>query len=146
MTARNKYILGTIIGALATIWIIAMIALFPLFRQARAETRLVQQTMEEYTSAMIAGRFDEAYNFCDAEYRDATPYEQFLQHQQFLQQKHGKLLSVKRVWYRVQGSGEPARWNAEGNWEFRYERQTLELKFALHKESDRWVIFGSVEP
>jgi len=127
---------------LGGIWIAAMAALSPQFVAAHRETKNVLQAFDQYSFALVNQRFDEAYEHCGADFRNALPFDQFVSIQKSLEAQLGHLRSAKRTSYDVRGKGTPISWSAVVDAKILYEKKSLRFKFLFHKEGDRWIIYG----
>ena len=139
MKKQYKYVLWT----LGAIWSVAMIALSPQFMAAHRETKSALEAFDGYSSSLVNQRFEEAYQHCGSDFREALPYAQFVSFQQSLQAQFGPLKSVQRSTYHVRGSGTPIRWRAAVDADMIYEKKNLRFQFEFHKEGDHWLLFGS---
>ena len=128
--------------AVGSIWAVAMIALFPQFVTAHRETKNALQAFDEYSASLVNQHFEEAYQHCSTEFHNAMPYDQFVGLQESLQTQFGPLKSIKRAAYELHGSGKPAHWRAVIDADFIYQKKSLRFESVLHKDGDRWVLFG----
>jgi hypothetical protein len=120
-----------------------MVVLSPQFVAAHRETKSVLQVFDRYSASLTRQRFEEAYEYCGADFRNAMSYNQFVSLHQSLQAEFGSLRSVQRSAYDVHGSGTPTYWRAVINADFVYDRKTLKFQYVFRKEKNRWVLFGS---
>jgi len=138
---KRGYKIGLwIVGA---VWVIAMIALLPRFISLHEETRSAKRVFNEYRAALVRQDLDGAYQLCGTDFQKAMPHDEFVELQQNLQNQYGKLKSVSQKAFEVRGSGDPMYWRAVVDGDFVYERKTLRFEFVLHKEGERWVVFGA---
>lgn len=138
MKKQYKYGLYVLGG----IWIATMAVLSPQFVAAHRETRAVLQAFDQYSSALATQQFDEAYQHCGADFRNAMPFDQFVIFQKSLESQLGQLKSAKRTAYKVHGNGTPISWRAVIDADMLYEKKPLRFEFVFHKEGGRWVIYG----
>jgi hypothetical protein len=129
--------------AIAGIWVVAMIALAPLFFEAHRETKEVLREFDEYSASLVSQHFDEAYQHCGADFRNATPFDEFVSFHQSLETRLGRLMSVKRSGFNVQGGGTPIVWRAVIDADLVYEKKTLRFEFVYHREDGRWILFAT---
>jgi hypothetical protein len=139
MTRSSKYVLWGLVG----IWLVAMLALLPKFVDLHREKSAVLQEFSEYGASLVSQHFEQAYQYCGSAFREAMPYDQFVKLHRDLQEQYGPLTAVARQTYSVHGGGTPMYWKAVIDADFVYQRKTLRFEFVLHKEGERWVIFGA---
>lgn len=132
--------------ALAGIWVVAMLALSPLFFEARRETKNVLREFDEYSADLVSQHFNEAYQHCGTDFRKAMPFDQFVDFHSSLETRLGRLMSVKRVAFDVHGRGAPMVWRAVIEADLMYEKKALRFEFVYHREDGRWILFGTQQP
>jgi type VI protein secretion system component VasK len=143
MKVRTRRIL-LIAGGL---WLILMAYFYPRLAETNRQRKSFDRTFDEYASALVRQRYDEAYAQCGSVLRQATPHDKFVLIYRSLEEQYGPLKSYKLVGYHVvgyHGSGEstPVTWSGDLDAKFFYEKKTLSFEFVLHKENDRWVLFS----
>jgi hypothetical protein len=138
LNRRLKYALGTI----GVIWIIGMIAFTPEFVALHRETQAVKQSFADFGDSLVRQQFDVAYSYCGTQFREATPYGQFVNEQEDLASQYGALKSVERKTYQVHGKGHPTDWRASIDAALVYAKKTVPGEFVFDIENDRWVLYG----
>jgi hypothetical protein len=138
MSRRLKYALW----ALGSIWVVTTLIAIPKLLTLHQETLTVKQLFDEYSAALVRQQFDVAYRYCGAEFREATPYDRFVDVQRDLEAHYGHLKAVKRKTYNVDGKGNPTYWKASMDADLLYERESVKFKFVFDKEDDHWVLYG----
>jgi hypothetical protein len=121
MKKRTKYIL---IAILLT-WVAAItIFTVPNLVALHKEKVSVESVLQAYTDDLIAGQFDKAYELCGPDFRLQLSATQFIEQQAQLQQKYGRLLSIKRQGMKLSGTGEPVFWSGQYSADLNYEHAT----------------------
>lgn len=138
MTSRMQIGLRLI----AFVWLVGVIILSPKFIEAHRQSRDLQHVFTVYAMSVLNHNYEQAYGFCSGDFRDAMPFDRFVDLQKHMEQQYGVLRSFKRRAYEVHGKGNPQYWRGVLDADFVYENKTLKFEFVFHKESDRWVIFG----
>lgn len=138
MKQRYQYVLW----ALAGIWVIAMLALSPRFVSLHRETKAVRGVLGDFAGTLTSHQFETAYQFCGADFRTLTSFEQFVKLLRDLESRYGNLKSIKEAGYHVESQGSPAYWRAVFSADFEYQTRTLRFQLEFHKEAGRWVIFS----
>jgi hypothetical protein len=135
----------TAIWVIGAVWLIAMLALIPRFVSVHRDTQKVEETFADYGSALVNHRFEDAYRLCDSSFRNATPYDKFVDINENLESQYGRLESVNRQGLEVRCGGDTFACTAIINSELIFQNKTLKYKFVLHKEDGRWTLFGGEE-
>lgn len=130
MTRPTKFLLWTL-GAIGAVGIFLAI---PELLNLHRETEDALKAFDTYSAALRNQRFEEAYQQCGGQFREAMNFEQFVRLYGNLESEYGSLVSVKRISYEVHGRGEPMYWRAMLDANFVYQKKTLKFEFVLHKE------------
>ena len=141
MKFRTRKVLIVVVA----IWVIAIIALTPLFVAAHREKRNLDQAFNEYTGSLINQQFDQAYAEAGPEFHDAVSFADFETTYKSLEDKYGPLLSAKRGAYEMKGAGTPTRWSAVVDGNLNYATKTLKFEFVFHKDGESWILFSMHE-
>jgi hypothetical protein len=119
-----------------------MIALSPRFLAVEREKKNVEQAFTYYSSAVVRHDFENAYQLCSPEFREAMPYDMFVTQQGILESKYGRIKSVKGIGYKVTSTGEPATWRGVITADFIFEKGSARLVLEFHRENGVWLLFG----
>jgi hypothetical protein len=139
MKRRYKYPL-ILLGAV----VILVVIMIPEFVKAHRETENAKRVLADYTAALVARRYEEAYSLGCSEFQKAVSYQDFLDTQKALEARYGPLMSARQGVYRVSNNydGKPAIWTATIDTDLVYQKADLKFAFTLHKENGVWVIYG----
>lgn len=139
MKRRYKYPL-IVLGAV----VILVVILIPEFVKTHRETENAKRALADYTAALIARRYDEAYSLGCNDFQKAISYQDFLDMQKVFEAKYGPLMSAKQGVYLVRDNyrGKPTTWTATIDTDLVYQKADLKFAFTLHKENGMWEIFG----
>ena len=139
MTAKTR----VTIWILAAVWLAGLAMLAPKFLSISRDTKRVERIFADYGAALVAHHFENAYQLCSPDFQAATSYEQFVNWQDNMETRYGRLKSVERQALKVHcdNAGCTATISAS----LKYENGTVQYKYALHKDGDRWSIFGGQE-
>ncbi len=142
MSTRMKYILLVVVGA----WVgVLTLITVPMLWQVRTESHAVKRMFSSYADDLIAGRFNEAYQYCGADFRGQSSVTEFIAQQQLFQKNFGRLLSVKLQGISVTGTGKPIFWSARISADLNYQNGPRRFEFALRKQTSQWVLYGFEE-
>jgi hypothetical protein len=142
MKTKTKRILLAILGG----WLaVILIFTIPSAIALRRETRNAEGAFRQYTDALVQGQFDKAYEVAGPDFRSQVTAAQFSQQQEQLQERFGRLLSVKQQAWKVSSTGQPEFWTARFSADFFYEKSPRRFEFAFRKDGARWVLYGYEE-
>jgi hypothetical protein len=137
---KRRYKILLVLGG---IWLFAMIATLPELTAVWPERKVVRQTFNSYSDALINQKFEEAYGYQSPEFQERVTLASFVQYQHDVQAKYGILKSVRERGMTVRKWRNPSRWRASVNADFQYERANVRFSFELHRDNGRWTIFSS---
>jgi len=142
MTRQTKYIFLAVVGAWVAI--LAILTVTNLIAVGR-ETKSVEQVFKNYIAELIKGEYDQAYEFCGADFRLQLSKAQFSEQQKQLQSRFGRLVSINQQGIKISGTGDPPVWSAQFRADLNYANGPRRFEFAFRKQAGKWVLYGYEE-
>jgi hypothetical protein len=137
---KPRIAIGVGIGVGVLVLVFALTA--PLMYEAWQQKRTVDQEFQHWSDAMVRRDYETAYSMTGSDFREAVPFDQFLEVQRRFSSQFGQLTKVKRLKTDVQGSGTPMEWVAVIKAELQGSEKTSEWLFEFHLEGGHWRLFG----
>lgn len=141
MSGRSKYLLS----AMGVVWLVAMISLSSRFLAVEREKKNAERAFTDYSSAVVRHDFEDAYQLCGSEFREAIPYDMFVTQQGILESKYGRIKSVEEIGYKVSSTGEPATWRGVITADFIFENGSARFVLEFRRANAMWLLFGYKE-
>jgi hypothetical protein len=131
-----------LLGVLGLLAIVSVIAAGPQLLKLWREKNAVERVFSDYSSALVSGKFEDAYSLCGADFRGVTSLDVFAAQQKDLVSRFGNLKTVKQEGIEVTVNGSPARWTAVVNAGFQYESKTIGFEYSFSYDGVRWTLSG----
>lgn len=138
--------LDEIVYIIAGMWVLATIGCTaPPFVTAIKERGVVLEEFEQFSRALVGGRYQDAYEYCGRGFRANTTFERFVANLNTLGSRHGKLAAIHQRGITVSIKESEEDWAAVIKADFEFERATRRVILEYHHEEGRWVVFGFKE-
>lgn len=137
---RNTKLLTIV--AIPVLLIMVGILVTPSLIELNRQAKEAKKIYSKFIQALQDRQFEKAYELTGPEFRREISEAQFLQLQNDLERKYGRLLSVKERGTKVSGTGQPVFWKAQFNEDLSYEKGLRICGFGFRKYDGTWALFS----
>jgi hypothetical protein len=113
----------------------------PTLREPFDQKRAADETFRSFSSGLIRSDYERSYSLTAKEFREGTPFDDFVAANKKLRAENGSLKSVEISNYRLDRYRDRP-WIAKYEVAFVFERKTEMFNCELRSNEHKWEIFG----